>query len=287
MSQSFKEILSEKIKTELTDLIVRPWESYRLDWYSNTDNLGDILNPILVNALTGKKIVQVAAKRYRKPHYFVIGSILSRATRYTTVWGAGFISADARCIEAPAEICAVRGPKTRSSLLSQGIQCPEVYGDPALLLPKLFFPIAEKQYKIGIIPHYVDKSQPNLQKILQDPEVKLIDIQDPNPYNFIMQVLSCEKIVSSSLHGIIIADAYGIPALWGEFTNEVVGAGFKFFDYFESVKRKENGPINLSELSNLNIILPKFNQYQIEFDIDKLLTACPFELNLQIPYVDR
>jgi pyruvyltransferase len=284
---SVKENLSEKIKTELIDLIVRPWESYRLDWYSNTDNLGDILNPILVQALTGKKIVQVAAKRYRKPHYFVIGSILSRATKYTTVWGAGFISAGARCVEKPAEICAVRGPKTRDSLLAQGIQCPEVYGDPALLLPKLFLPKADKQYKIGIIPHYVDKDQPSLQKMLQDPDIKLIDIQDPNPYNFIMQMLSCEKIVSSSLHGIIIADAYGIPSLWGEFINEVMGAGFKFFDYFDSVKRKDEAPVNLSEITDLNVVLPKFNQYQIEFDTDKLLEACPFELEFQIPYIDR
>jgi pyruvyltransferase len=287
MLQSLKELVSERVKTELTDLIIRPWESYRLDWYSNTDNLGDILNPILVNALTGKKIVQVAAKRYRKPHYFVIGSILSRATKHTTVWGSGFISSDARCIEKPAQVCAVRGPKTRDSLLAQGIQCPEVYGDPALLLPKIFLPKAQKQYKIGVIPHYVDKNQPSLQKILQDPEVKLIDIQDPNPYNFIMQMLSCEKIISSSLHGIIIADAYGIPSLWGEFTNKVAGDGFKFLDYFASVKRSDNSPIDLAEVNDFRGIVSKFNRYQVEFDIEKLLEACPFELDLQIPYIER
>jgi pyruvyltransferase len=41
--------------------------------------------------------------------------------------------------------------------------------------------------------------------------------------------------LSSTLHGLVFAHAYGKPALWLEFGDRVLGNGFKFFDYYHSI----------------------------------------------------
>ena len=285
--QKIKAGLSHKIKMELTDLVFRPYDSYRIDWYALTQNFGDILNPVLVNALTGKKPIQISSKTYNKAHYFVIGSILSRATKHTTVWGTGFISENSKCEEEPAKVCAVRGPLTRNILVEQGIECPKIYGDPALLLPMLFYPKVEKKYKLGIIPHYVDRNHPSLDVLKSAHDIKIIDIQDPNPYNFLCHMLSCEKIISSSLHGIIVADAYNISSLWVEFSDKVTGSGFKFRDYYQSVDRDEAKPIDVSNGINIDQIESGFSPYKIQIDLNRLLNSCPLEISLQLPLSER
>ena len=55
------------------------------------------------------------------------------------------------------KIHAVRGPLTKAKLDSEGIACPEVFGDLALLMPEIYDPSFKKKYKVGILPHYVDK----------------------------------------------------------------------------------------------------------------------------------
>lgn len=246
-------------------------------WYENNHNFGDILNPLFIHRLSGKNVIWINPKLYRYKNYIVIGSILDRANRYSTVWGAGFISQESKCSEKPDKICAVRGPLTRQKLLESGINCPEVYGDPALLLPKMYTPKSQKKYKLGIIAHYVDMDNIWL-KNLNDPDVLILNIQSPNPFDFIDQVYSCEKIVSSSLHGLIVADAYGIPSLWLEFSDKVVGKGFKFLDYFLSVNRSDTQPFIIKKETSVDELLDSFSDYKIDIDLSKLLDTCPFEL---------
>ena len=63
---------------------------------------------------------------------------------------------------------------------------------------------------------------------------KVIDLHTKEVKSVIDEITSCMRIVSSSLHGIIVAHAYGIPALWVQ-NNYVDTDGFKFYDYFSSV----------------------------------------------------
>ncbi|HFU75183.1 MAG TPA: hypothetical protein ENK66_02955, partial [Arcobacter sp.] len=84
--------------------------SIKAYWYPYDHNFGDILNPLFINKLSGKKIIWINPKFYRYKNYLVIGSILDRVNKYSTVWGAGFISEDGECPEKPAKVCAVRGP---------------------------------------------------------------------------------------------------------------------------------------------------------------------------------
>lgn len=246
-------------------------------WYDNNHNFGDILNPILIHNLSNKNILWIDPELYQYKNYFTIGSILDKVNQYSIVWGTGFISQESKCNEKPLKVCAVRGPLTRQRLLELEIDCPEIYGDPALLLPYIYTPKTEKKYKLGIIPHYVDKNNLWLKQI-KNPDVLILDIQRDSPFDFIDQLYSCEMIASSSLHGLIVADAYGIPSLWLEFSNKVVGKGFKFLDYFLSVGRADTEPFVIKEDSSLDEIMNSFTYYDIEIDLSKLLDACPFEL---------
>jgi len=85
--------------------------------------------------------------------------------------------------------------------------------------------------------------------------------------------------VSSSLHGIIAADAYSIPSLWVEFSNKVLGNGFKFVDYFKSVGRDVEDSVVISSAMSLSYILNAFDEYKIEIDLDALIKSAPFEIN--------
>src|SRR5690606_18195137 len=119
------------------------------------------------------------------------------------ICGAGCISPNLVSKEPPKKIVAVRGPLTAQIMRNQKIDCPSVYGDPALLLPKIYNPIIQKKYKYGIIPHYVDKQNYILQNLTAD--VRIIDVMcGTNWKKFINEMLECEYIISSSLHGLIV-----------------------------------------------------------------------------------
>jgi pyruvyltransferase len=155
------------------------------------------------------------------------------------------------------------------------MDCPEIYGDPALLYPRFYRPEKEIKCRLGIIPHYVDKSSKALKNLAGSPEVKIIDIE--RPINDVVdQVCSCKYIASSSLHGIIVADAYQIPSAWIKFSENIVGNGFKFRDYFASVGRSDVKPLTITETSTIDDIYGSFDNYKIDIDLNALLEACPF-----------
>lgn len=254
--------------------------SYKISWDKKLNNFGDILTPYIIQNISNINFKHIGKSHYFPfEHYLIIGSILDRATKHSIIWGSGLISEDSKPIESPKKIYAVRGPKTREKLLNLGIDCPEIYGDPALLLPKIYNPKIEKKYELGVIPHYVDKNNRTLE-MFNNPNIKIIDIQVIDPRTFIDELLSCKKIASSSLHGLITADAYQIPSIWIEFSDKVVGNGFKFYDYFLSVGRENENPLIINQDTNIETIMSHFKKYEISIDLDKLINACPFKINL-------
>jgi len=239
------------------------------------NNFGDNLSTFLTGIISGEEVI--AARRIPKGEvsYMVIGSILQAAHSNLIVWGAGYIASDSRMRMTPKKICAVRGRLTRDQLLRQGFDCPEVYGDPALLCPKYYKPTITNKFSLGIMPHYVDQDSVLLDRFRKNSGIPFIDVRDPVK-KVIDEINNCERILSSSLHGLIVADAYGIPSLWIKLSDKVVGEGFKFRDYFSSVGRKNNEPLILNNSMSMDFILDSFEEYRIEIDLDKLLEACPF-----------
>lgn len=212
-----------------------------------TPNFGDTVNSELVK-LISHVTPTVVGKTFNKEHYLVIGSILSWATENSVVWGSGFISNVRPTIPQPKAIHAVRGPLTRELLVKNGYECPEVYGDPALLLPSYFNPILEKKYEVSVIPHHIDKVLiPELKK--EYPDAHFIDIQQP-VYGFLVEVIQSKYIITSALHGCIMAYAYNVPYKHVTFSDKVLGNGFKFKDFEESKKH---------------------------LDLPKLMEVCPFK----------
>jgi hypothetical protein len=206
--------------------------------FKKKENYGDLLSKYLVEKISGKDIKWVHPKKqawYKidKTNYVTIGSILHHTSKDSIVWGSGIIDKQ-QPIE-KADFRAVRGPQTRKFLLELGFECPSVYGDPALLLPKYYHPEVEKKYKVGIIPHYHDFKFVS-DNYKNDPEVLVIDLMTLDVEEVTREIMSCEKTISSSLHGIIVSHAYGIPSIWVEFSDKIFGDGIKYRDYLESVE---------------------------------------------------
>lgn len=201
------------------------------------DNYGDILAPFLAEKLSGKKVVKVShpMQRWYKwfiKHYVTVGSIICAASKNSIVWGSGIIKKNENV--RAAKFVAVRGPRTRKRLLELGYQVPEVYGDPALLLPRFISNVAEKKYDLGIIPHYVDYDSV-VEQFKSNSKVKVVNLMTNDIVRTTQEILACKQIISSSLHGVIVSHAYEIPALWVKFSNKLAGDNVKFYDYFESL----------------------------------------------------
>lgn len=272
-----------------TDSKIRLWwwseNNTRFWWYPKTkggnENFGDFLAPFLVKAISGKEAQFTHLKHPLRPKiHLVIGSILVTARTNCIVWGPGIMYRNEKV--AKADFRAVRGPCTRKRLIELGYSVPEVYGDPALLLPRYIKDKKEKKYRLGIIPHYVDYEK--VKKEIDSEEILVIDLFDPID-KVVDQITSCEMTASSSLHGIIVSHAYEIPSIQIQLSDKISGDGVKYEDYNKSVGISSYDVPNFSkskiDTSLLLSLLKEKNQYNfIQKDLnillDKLMNNCPF-----------
>ena len=264
------------------------WNEVKIQGKSK-ENYGDLLGKYLAEKISGKKVVFAWPKKFSiydwfAPIHVTIGSILGNVNHKCIVWGSGIVT-KAHPIK-NAKFLAVRGPQTRTFLLNLGYNVPEIYGDPALLLPKYYHPKIEQIYKIGIIPHYRDYNK--IKGFYKDDnEILLIDLMSNDIEKTTDEFLKCESIVSSSLHGVIVAHAYGIPAVWQKFSDDVFGDDIKYQDYFESVDIKPYRPIVFNKRMDISDLEMLFEGKEVLPEKDvveglclKLMALCPFKSDL-------
>lgn len=245
-----------------------------------SSNWGDALNADLIRLISGKTPVHVKSVYNWKgaPVYNVIGSTLdSLSVRHLEVWGSGFKRAEGLVRRKPQMVYAVRGPLTRKRLQELNVSCPEVFGDPAMLCPE-FFPAASDRtrYPLGIIAHYVDAGHPWLSQIqASNPDVRIINIRD-GIRAVIRDATECRVIASSSLHGLILADAYGIPSTWLRFSDKIVGGDFKFHDHLLSIDKPLTPALRVLPATEISEVLGCATAPPTHFNADALWRACPF-----------
>lgn len=246
-------------------------------------NLGDDINKPLIESLSGKHVSFVNKVKYKDEHLIAIGSVVdSLTTEDSIIWGGGYLSNKKDLPHKPKKVCAVRGPLTRNVLISYGVECPEVYGDPALLMPLIYNPPKNKKYNLGIIPHFHDYNTPQLESFrTSNPDVLFINMGNYESWRDVIdKICSCERIISSSLHGLILSDAYKIPNVYVQFSDMVEGGEFKFKDYMGGVGRMYQPPVDYKESIDLKKLDPIFNTYRIiEYDYRILLQAFPYHLS--------
>lgn len=221
-------------------------------------NIGDVLNVYLFKEIFNKEIVSYkdVLNIGVPPVYSFIGSVLDNsAVKNLTVLGSGFKRENSKIIIKPKKVIACRGPLTRSKFLDIGVDTPKVYGDPSILLPLYFNPEVDKKYKMGIIPHYVDKDLEQVKRFSTNPEVIMIDVFSEME-EFISNIKTCEFTISSSLHGVILSHVFGIPSVWVKLSDTLSGGDFKFQDYSQSFNFNMK-PLILDGRENLSIIQGK------------------------------
>jgi pyruvyltransferase len=196
-------------------------------------NVGDAASRFIVSRLTGYDIEVVGEEPCAFPNFLAIGSILHWADHRSVIWGTGFISATVGLPALPARILAVRGHLTRTRLSRMNLDSPSLVGDPGALIAEFVRPAPRVTHQLGLVPHYVD-ARDDFVRRARARGVMIIDPLAPIK-DFIQALTSCRRIISSSLHGIIFAHAFDIPAAWVKISPRVIGDGFKFFDYYSSI----------------------------------------------------
>lgn len=224
-------------------------------WFCSVNNYGDILTPFLLDSFHKKYIF---TKRNLNNSLFV-GSIAKWARPNVNVYGSGFISkSDPVCKDAIYHF--VRGPLTRDMIIKAGGKCPELYGDLALILPDFIAP-SEKEYEIGYVPHHVEY------ELLPKDGVFRVNLDNPDVVKITKEITKCKRVISSSLHGIIVAHAYGIPAAYVSLSDRLSGDGIKFEDYYRSMGLM---PI-LSTIDNPIFQLPDPDKVLVNLEKIKLI----------------
>mgnify|MGYP006277702803 FL=1 len=226
--------------------------------FFNGQNFGDYLSYIIVGEIKLKDELRRLNKRF-----LALGSILHFAKTGDTIWGSGINGKipKSRFEFEDLDVRMVRGPLTKKILEEKGIKVSEIYGDPALLMPTLFPNFKRKPIKGKniIIPNLNELRL--LQNLKIPKDFKLISPLKHWKY-VVNEILTSELVLASSLHGIIISEAFGVPVRF------VMPSGgetlLKYEDYYlgtgRKLKREPSTFYNgIKKDMGLSMTPPKFN----------------------------
>lgn len=285
---------------------------------THTYNFGDDLTPYLFSKLTDEKFryIKFANSRFQITKQFIngvlrgkfsllylkdfilgffineyivsIGSVLgSYSSKRCIVWGSGIMRKDEKVKK--SKFLAVRGEHSLKVLKNMGCKKNVKLGDPSILLPVVYNPMSVKKYKLGVIPHIIHYDY--IKNIVHNEDIHVINLNCSNNETIIEEICSCEFIISTSLHGLIVSQVYNIKSLWYEIKSiPLYGDSIKFYDYFSSVKIPDYKPFILTNEINIDDILHniKTNDEINKINVDLkslqkgLLEVAPFGVKEEI-----
>jgi pyruvyltransferase len=204
----------------------RPWAPLR-------GNFGDELGPYLVEALFGIRT------EWAEPDACEIaaaGSIVEillsgKGNNRPVLWGSGMFWDSSGLVAAEEfQIAAVRGSLTKARITD--LDSEVALGDPGLLAQVLLTSAPRREHSLGIVPHFLDADRPAVRQLRTWPGVMVIDVTDPAP-QVVRDIARCQYILSSSLHGLVVADSVGTPNAYVAFSDDHrIGGPNKFLDYY-------------------------------------------------------
>jgi hypothetical protein len=252
------------------------WSGGRTNWI----NYGDCIGPALVTLLSSRAV------RYAGIHaceLICAGSILDKYARNAwrrtlaltfspvRVWGSGTMHAAGASRLGRVDIASVRG---KATLAKFNLPASTPLGDPGILAHLLLRRgRVAKKARWGIVPHRVDAGDDRIAALLSNAHgARPIDLANPDLRAVTEEIASCEFIASSSLHGIIAADALGVPNFRLVVSDGVRGGSWKFDDYVSSLgtRRLETRALDASlDLHAMEKVLafdyaPRVEQLQAE-----------------------
>lgn len=228
----------------------------RLFWYQKEQNFGDAISATIVSFVSGREVKWAP---HRSCEMYALGSLMKMVANHQVeprdkggkpiLWGTGLMS-NLTSLEflKNIRVALLRGPIT-SALLKRS---DKVFGDTGLLIKDALGAAPARQDMIGLVPHMHFADDPRFAATAAaDPRVKLIDVRHPDAHEVVRQIASCAHVFSQSLHGLVTADAYGIPNTWIDPKGIHGGAMLKFHDYGAGVGRAMGRPIEIDQIAGL------------------------------------
>ena len=232
-------------------------------WHVGRPNFGDDLNPVLFQYLLGRKVrLTRGTIRHR---ILGMGSILHKVDDHCDVVGSGLLDPAIDWSPSAKTVVSLRG---ELSAEASGLQ-PDHLGDPAIFLPHLYPLSKEKTHRYGFIPHHSEVKK--VKRYI--PKDWLFIDPSGNPLSVLQAIVACENIVSRSLHGLICADAYGVPNAWLHPLESMRGVCFKYHDYYSTMTEpKQPARIGDRELKQEVEFLDFFTS-SYRYDLESYMNA--------------
>ena len=285
-----KEILSLNRKFKLRNL-KKSIDSIRSNnsliyYWDHEHNWGDSINEFIFESILGRKVYS-ANKVFNCRNLEIItgiGSVLNSKLSNYSIWGSGFLSEKHTLIHPPNQVLAVRGKLTEKKIKGLFGKSTDQFGDPGLLFKEFYNPICPKEYKLGIIPHFKELDEQVIRGIRgkYGSEINIIS-PTMDIFQFADEVSKCENILSSSLHGLVLAESYGIPTSRISISNKLIGGDYKFEDYYSGVNIpfESIGSFNLLEHFDRNTIFSiPCTVKDLKYDSQGLINSLKFKTNI-------
>jgi pyruvyltransferase len=220
----------------------------RLFWWQGVPNFGDALSALIVAHVAGRPVehagvvncdmvaigslLQVVRRKYGKPRGDGVRP---------WIWGAGLMRAVNADFLDNVQVALLRGPVTAALL---GIRATR-FGDPGLLVPSILGDLPVRHDRIGLMVHHSQLDDPALAALIAaEPALELIDVRD-DARDVCRRIAACAHVISSSLHGLIVADACNVASTWLDPGSQ---SHLKYHDYAASVGRVMIAPLALGDV---------------------------------------